>query len=62
MRIVEFQVRSGDIAESAADVVVVNLFEGVTAPSGATGAIDRALDGALSQAAEAAEEFAEATL
>ncbi len=52
MRIVEFQVRSGDIAESAADVVVVNLFEGVTAPSGATGGIDRALDGAISRLIE----------
>lgn len=46
---VDFQVRSGDITESTADVVVVNLFEGVTKPGGATGAIDVALDGAISK-------------
>ena len=41
-------VESGDIAASAADAVVVNLFEGVTSPGGGTGAVDRALGGAIS--------------
>ncbi len=39
----------GDIARFEADAVVVNLFEGVTAPGGGTGAVDRALDGAISR-------------
>jgi leucyl aminopeptidase len=32
-----------------ADTVVVNLFEGITTPAGATGAIDQALNGAVSE-------------
>ena len=43
---------SGDISTTEADVVVVNLFEGVTRPGGATGAVDRALDGAISRLIE----------
>jgi leucyl aminopeptidase len=46
---VEFLVRTGDIATAEADAIVVNLFEGVTAPGGATGAVDSALDGAISK-------------
>ena len=38
----------GDVVQSDADAVVVNLFEGVTAPAGATGAVDAALGGAVS--------------
>lgn len=38
---------TGDIARSDADVIVVNLFEGVTTPGGATGAVDAALNGAI---------------
>ncbi|MFN0147639.1 MAG: leucyl aminopeptidase, partial [Dehalococcoidia bacterium] len=45
----DIRVEAGDIAQATADVIVVNLFEGVTAPGGATGAIDRALDGAISK-------------
>ncbi len=45
----EFRVESGDITSSTADAIVVNLFEGVTSPGGATGAVDRALDGAISR-------------
>ena len=41
-------VASGDITQQPADAIVVNLFEGVTTTGGATGAVDRALDGALS--------------
>ena len=39
---------AGDIATVAADALVVNLFEGITSPSGGTGAVDKALDGAIS--------------
>ncbi|MEO8539571.1 MAG: leucyl aminopeptidase [bacterium] len=45
----DFQVTGGDISGAAADAVIVNLFEGVTAPGGATGAMDKALDGAISK-------------
>jgi leucyl aminopeptidase len=43
----ELKVIQGDIAQTAADCLVVNLFEGVTQPGGATGAVDAALDGAV---------------
>jgi leucyl aminopeptidase len=45
----DIRVEAGDITRAAADVVVVNLFEGVTAPGGGTGAVDAALDGAISK-------------
>ena len=45
----DFEVTTGDITKSAADAIIVNLFEGVTAPGGATGAVDKALDGAISK-------------
>ena len=38
----------GDIVRWEGDAVVVNLFEGVTAPAGGTGAADSALGGAIS--------------
>jgi leucyl aminopeptidase len=44
----KLKVETGDISAFAADAIVVNLFEGVTAPGGATGAVDRAMDGAIS--------------
>jgi leucyl aminopeptidase len=44
----EIKVQQGDITSFAADAIVVNLFEGVTAPGGATGAVDAAMDGAIS--------------
>ncbi|MPZ23441.1 MAG: leucyl aminopeptidase [Dehalococcoidia bacterium] len=44
----EIRVEAGDITQSDAGAIVVNLFEGVTRPVGATGAVDRALDGAIS--------------
>ena len=46
---------SGDIAAQKVGAIVVNLFEGVTAPGGATGAVDRALDGAISRLIEEGE-------
>ena len=44
----DIQLKQGNITAEAADLVIVNLFQGVTAPGGATGAVDRALDGAIS--------------
>ncbi len=44
----DIKVVAGDIAQQDVGAVVVNLFEGVTAPGGATGAVDRATDGAIS--------------
>jgi len=46
---VEFRVIHGDIAAIQADAIIVNLFEGVTAPAGGTGAVDAALDGAITK-------------
>lgn len=43
----EIKVVAGDITQQQG-AIVVNLFEGVTSPEGATGAVDRALDGAIS--------------
>ncbi|MCB9420919.1 MAG: leucyl aminopeptidase [Ardenticatenaceae bacterium] len=45
----EVQVIQGSIQEQTADTLIVNLFEGVTIPSGATGAVDKALNGAISE-------------
>ena len=42
----------GNIAERDDPAIVVNLFEGVTRPGGATGAVDAALDGAISDLIE----------
>ena len=45
----QIRVERGDIGQHKADAIVVNLFEGVTSPGGGTGAVDRALDGAISR-------------
>ena len=42
------QLKQGNITDEAVDLIIVNLFQGVTAPGGATGAVDRALSGAIS--------------
>ncbi len=39
---------AGDVTDFATPALVVNLFQGVTQPGGGTGAVDRALDGAIS--------------
>jgi len=44
----EIKVIVGDIAQIEADAIVVNFFEGVDQPGGATAAVDKALDGAIS--------------
>lgn len=43
------QVQSGNLATWRGDGIVVNLFEGVTTPGGATGAVDQALNGLISK-------------
>jgi leucyl aminopeptidase len=45
----QFQVKQGFVQEEAADLLVVNLFEGETAPGGALKAVDEALNGLVSQ-------------
>src|SRR5690606_7527772 len=44
---VEIVVQQGNITEAAADAVIVNLFEGVTQPGGATGALDAHIGGLI---------------
>jgi leucyl aminopeptidase len=46
---VEVTVQSGSIQAVDADAIVVNLFQGVTQPGGATGAVDQALGGAIGE-------------
>jgi len=46
---IKVDVIKGNIQESPADTIVVNLFEGVTTPGGATGVVDSVLDGAVSE-------------
>ena len=43
----KLEVSQGSIANTAADTIIVNLFEGVTIPGGATGAVDQELGGAV---------------
>ena len=45
----EVKVVSGDITKLPLGAIIVNLFEGVKMPSGATGAVDRALGGIITQ-------------
>jgi len=45
----EVKVVSGDITKLSLGAIIVNLFEGVKSPGGATGAVDRALGGAIAQ-------------
>ncbi len=44
----EIKVIVGDITQIEVDAIVVNLFEGVEQPDGATAAVDKALDGFIS--------------
>ena len=43
----DVKVQRGSIEATQADVIIVNLFEGVELPAGATGAVDKALNGAI---------------
>lgn len=49
----ELKLQRADITCSAADIVIVNLFEGVKVPGGATGALDSMLGQPISKAAQA---------
>jgi len=51
----EVKVITGDITSVEADAIVVNLFEGVEHPGGATSAVDKALDGAITKLIEQGE-------
>ena len=48
-------VETGDISQRAGPAIVVNLFEGVASPGGATGAVDTALGGVISRLIEQGE-------
>jgi leucyl aminopeptidase len=48
----EYNVVHGSLTGQPSDVLIVNLFEGVKAPGGGTGAVDRALDGAITSLIE----------
>ena len=43
----EIRVKQGSITDERVDLIVVNLFQGVTEPGGATGSVDAALDAAV---------------
>lgn len=45
----KINVETQDVTAAATPALVVNLFSGVTAPGGATGAVDAALDGVISR-------------
>ncbi len=61
----EIKAISGNIVELSTEAILVNLFEGVKTPSGATGAVDQAIGGLISQLAAKGEikgKLGEATL
>jgi len=45
----QIQVKTGEIQKENGELIVVNLFEGVTEPGGATGAVDKVLNGRISR-------------
>jgi len=51
----DIRVAAGDITIVKTDAIIVNLFEGVLHPGGATGAVDKALDKAISALIEQGE-------
>lgn len=61
----DIRIEAGEITTSDARAIVVNLFQGVKEPGGATAAVDRALDGAIRRLIEDNEitgKFSEFTL
>jgi leucyl aminopeptidase len=55
--IMEIKVVNNSLEKASCDVLVVNLFEGVTTPAGGTGAVDKALDGLISSYVIEKEKF-----
>src|SRR3972149_10143347 len=51
----DIRVVVGDVTKFRGDALVVNLFEGVKSPGGATGAVDGALSGAIRKMMQAGE-------
>ena len=45
----DVKVINASIQATAADAIIINLFEGIAVPAGATGAVDKALSGAISE-------------
>ena len=43
------EVVAGELQKVETDALIVNLFEGVTSPGGGTGAVDKALDGYITE-------------
>ncbi len=52
---IDIEVLQGNIVEVETDALVVNLFKGVKVPGGATGAVDRALNGAIREVIDAGD-------
>lgn len=53
----EISIVNGDLTKQKANILVVNLFEGVKTPPGATGAVDKALDNMISNFVIRKEKF-----
>lgn len=51
----KIEVKAGDIAQWRDEAVVVNLFQGIKRPGGATGAVDKASGGTISKLIEAGD-------
>src|SRR5262245_31605675 len=45
----DIKVQPGSIETTQADAIIINLFEGVELPAGGTGAVDKALGGAITE-------------
>ncbi len=52
---IDLKVLEGAIQEVEADLIVVNLFEGVKTPGGATGAVDKAIGGLITRVIESGD-------
>jgi leucyl aminopeptidase len=48
----KIDVQQGGIQEMAADAIILNLFQDITKPAGATGVVDKALEGAIGELIE----------
>lgn len=53
----EIKARQGSLSDIECDVIIVNLFEGVKTPGGATGAVDKALGGIISEYVVGKDDF-----